>query len=376
MKISLRRGIKYFLLINFIMIMSFFLPISALALEDQEKTKEEEAWEKLLNDYQDYQERLQGIESKRQIDENGFRIIEDQIFPMETECFGNVYLVPAMEKQYHRLALFFTEEDGTVVYKTDQLETNNWNTGKMEQPARGISAISFQDLNRDGKVDIVLITSCRNQTGVYAGKSYKIGDVLFQGEEGFYRDYRISDKINRFGMSRSAESITAYVRDGYSAEFLYTATTKEELLKNGFVITEEQHYTRTFEKLGKLEVLPGTYTMANFSTFMIYLINEQGDIVWSFQPMGNFDNLYAFKGIACRDIDGDGMKDILVLARYSYDEANNELRTQSDYAIYYQRTGGFDTDTEVKNKVRCTDEDTVSGLVDKARAYWGWKTES
>ena len=376
MKISLRKGIKYFLLINFIMLMSFFLPISALALEDQEKTKEEEAREKLLNDYQDYQERLQGIESKRQIDENGFRIIEDQIFPMETECFGNVYLVPAMEKQYHRLALFFTEEDGTVVYKTDQLETNNWNTGKMEQPARGISAISFQDLNRDGKVDIVLITSCRNQTGVYAGKSYKIGDVLFQDEEGFYRDYRISDKINRFGMSRSAESITAYVRDGYSAEFLYTATTKEELLKNGFVITEEQHYTRTFEKLGKLEVLPGTYTMANFSTFMIYLINEQGDIVWSFQPMGNFDNLYAFKGIACRDIDGDGMKDILVLARYSYDEANNELRTQSDYAIYYQLTGGFDTDTEVKNKVRCTDEDTVSGLVDKARAYWGWKTES
>ena len=372
----MRKGIKYFLLINFIMLMSFFLPISALALEDQEKTKEEKAREKLLSDYQDYQERLQGIESKRQIDENGFRIIEDQIFPMETECFGNVYLVPAMEKQYHRLALFFTEEDGTVVYKTDQLETNNWNTGKMEQPARGISAISFQDLNRDGKVDIVLITSCRNQTGVYAGKSYKIGDVLFQGEEGFYRDYRISDKINRFGMSRSAESITAYVRDGYSAEFLYTATTKEELLKNGFVITEEQHYTRTFEKLGKLEVLPGTYTMANFSTFMIYLINEQGDIVWSFQPMGNFDNLYAFKGIACRDIDGDGMKDILVLARYSYDEANNELRTQSDYAIYYQRTGGFDTDTEVKNKVRCTDEDTVSGLVDKARAYWGWKTES
>ena len=48
---------------------------------------------------------------------------------------------------------------------------------------------------------------------------------------------------------------------------------------------------------------------------------------------------------------------------------------KSDYQIYYQRTGGFDTDTEVKKKVSCSDEDTVAELVDKARAYWGWSPE-
>lgn len=92
--------------------------------------------------------------------------------------------------------------------------------------------------------------------------------------------------------------------------------------------------------------------------------------------MGDFDNLYALKGITCRDIDGDGMKDILVLARYSYAGKDNELLTKSDYAIYYQRTSGFETDTEVKKKVFCTDEDTVAGLVEKARAYWGWSPET
>lgn len=331
---------------------------------------------KLLEDYQDYTERLNAIEGEWEIDDNGFTVIEDQIFPIETECFGSVWLVPAMEEKYHRLVLFLTKEDGTVLYRTDRLAANNRNVGSLEQPIRAISAVAFQDLNHDGRTDIMLIADCRNKTGVYAGQDYKVGDVLFQDDTGFYRDYRISDKINRFGMNKSAESIAAYVRDGYSTEFLYTATTKPELLRNGFVVAREQDYSRQFEKLGYLEVLPGTYTMAEFATFMIYLVNEQGNIVWSFQPMGDFDNLYALKGIQCRDIDGDGMKDILVLARYSYAGNNNELITKSDYSIYYQRTGGFEEDTEVKNHILCSEEDTVAGLVEKARAYWGWSPET
>lgn len=367
---SLKNG-KRKLKILFLVMMLFvmWVPFSVQAAEMTE-TKEE-----LLKNYQDYQERLWKVEKRSDMEDNGFRVIENQIFPIETECFGRIFLVPAIEKNYHRLVLFFEKEDGTVVYRTDALEANNRNPGELKQPIRGISAVSFQELDGDGLMDIVLIISCVNETGAYAGKSYKVGEVLFQNKTGFYRDYRLSDKINRFSMNKSVESITAFVRDGYSTEFLYTATTKSELLKNGFVIAAEQCYPRQFEKLGKLWVVPGTYTMADFSTFMIYLINDQGDIVWSFQPMGDFDNLYALKGITCRDIDGDGMKDILVLARYSYAGSDNELIIESDYSVYYQRTGGFYADTQIKKSIFLSDEDTVSGLVERARAYWGWKSE-
>ena len=328
---------------------------------------------RLLEAYEDYQQRLFGITRRSEMEAAGFRVISDQIFPIETECFGGVTLIPALEKDYHRLALFLAKEDGTIVYATDQLEVNSRNKGQMEQPVKKLAAVSFQELDGDGKTDIVLITICENKTGAYKGKPYKVGDVLFQNEQGFYRDYRISDKINRFSMNKSVECITSFVRDGRSAEFLYTATTKRELQRNGFQIAKEQCYFRQFEKLGRLEVVPGTYTMADFAFFMIYLVDEQGDIVWSFQPMGDYDNLYALKGIACRDIDGDGMKDLLVLARYSYE--GNELLTESSYTIYYQRTGGFYEDTEIHKKYPCSDEDTVAELVERARAYWGWKTE-
>lgn len=339
-------------------------------------TVEESAADRqVLSDYTEYLERFTGIEKQTDMEGNGFEVIEDQIFPLETECFGQVSLVPAIEKAYRRLALFFVGEDGRVVYRTDQLAANSWNVGELEQPVVEIGAVAFQDLNRDGRLDIVLIVSCRNKSGAYASRHYNVGDALFQGEKAFYRDYRISDKINRFGMNKSAESIIAYVRDGYSTEFLYTASTKAELIMNGFVIAKEQDYFRQFEKLGYLEVMPGSYTMAEFSVFMIYLVDEQGNIVWSFQPMGDHDNLYALKGIACRDIDGDGMKDLLVAARYSYAGSLEDVVVESDYEIYYQRTSGFETDTEVKRKVRCGEEDTVADLVDRARAYWGWSPE-
>ncbi len=352
--------------------------------------------------YEEYNARFDAVEHREDITENGFEIVDIHIFPvqyeidmqkeMETELVRQMkaqpdadikdlkmnmeapmLMIPAYDKMYNRLALFFVDGDGTILYKSDHLETNSCVIGQMQQPAQEMVSVAFQDLNGDKLTDIILITSC----DVGDGKKYRIGDVLFQDTEGliFYRDYRISDKINRFGMNQNTDSITAFVRDGNSTEFLYTAVTLKELLQHGFKIITEQCHTRTFGKLGKLQVVPGTYRIADYDVFMIYLVNEQGDIVSALQPMGDYDNLYALKGINCRDIDGDGLKDIIVFAKYSYEDENHKLAVASDYSIYYQRTGGFSADTEIKGKYQCSEEDTMQTLVEKARAYWGWKTD-
>lgn len=351
-------------------------PLPAVRAAGEQESKEN-GKENVFAQYQEYQERLEAITYKEEISENGFDIVEDQIFPIEINGYGETAMIPAFDERYARLVLFFAQEDGTIVYRTDQLETNNRIAGQMKQPNRSIAAVVFQDLNEDGWMDIVLLTTCVNRNGSYAGKPYRVGDVLFQNGQqgGFYRDYRISDKINRFGMNKNTELITAFVRDGDSPEFLYTAVTLDELLENGLQIITEQCYTRTFGKLGKLQVVPGSYHVASFDIFMVYLVNEQGNILSSLQPMGNFDNLYALKGINCRDIDGDGLKDIVILAKYSYENDEGQMVVESDYSIYYQRTGGFSADTEIKKKYQCGDEDTMEMLVEKARAYWGWKSE-
>lgn len=335
--------------------------------------------------YETYIARLESIQFRWEISEKGFEIVESQIFPFEPkiglvteldiapeqEQLSGMSLIPAFDSTYHRLALFLADADGKILYRTDQLETNNQILGQMTQPQQEIASIAFQDLNGDMQTDIILITYC--------DKKYKVGDVLFQSTDkntfNFYRDYRISEKLNRFGMNKNAKAITAFVRDGYSTEFLYTALTLKQLRVNGFQVITEQCYTRTFGKLGKLQVVPGTYQIADYDVFLIYLVNEQGDILSALQPMGEYDSLYALKGVNCRDIDGDGLKDIIVLAKYSYEDEERKFAVASDYSIYYQRTGGFSADTEIKSQYQCSDEDTMQTLIEKARAYWGWKTD-
>lgn len=331
----------------------------------------------LQRQYREYEERLEKIEHTEDLAENGWRVFEEQTSVLSFESFGEEELtfLPAVDTVWERLAVFLADTEGNIVYKSDRLETNNRPRGSLKQSNLDVSAVSFTDANRDGLIDIILITRCVNDSGDYAGIPYKVGDVLFQGERSFYQDWRISDKINRFSMNKNANFVISFVQYGNSTEFLYTASTLEELLKNGFTIIEEQCYTRQFEKLGRLKVVPGTAKFSWCDIFMIYLVNDQGDIVWSFQPMRDYDGLYALKGIQGRDLDGDGMKDLVVLARYSREDDSGERIVESRCSICYQRTGGFDVDTEFENYYRCTDEDTVNELVTKIREYWGWQVE-
>ncbi len=327
--------------------------------------------------YEEYMERYQAIQNYEDVEKNGFDVIEEQSFPVVFESFGEqeVFFFTAMDVKYNRLAVFVQDSKGKILFKTNQLETNHRILGEMKQPTKEIAAVSFLDVNHDQRKDIILITRCENEQGEMKGISYKVGDVLFQKKGGFYRDYRISEKINRFSMNKSARCIISFVRDNKSAEFLYTATTSQELFDNGFNVIEEQCYPRNFEKLGRLTVVPGTFSMGDYDIFMIYLVNDRGNIVWSFQPMEDYDNLYSLRGIACKDLDGDGMKDLAVLARYSTEMPSGELVVKSDCAIYYQRTGGFDTDMEFEQFFQVADTHKMEDVVREIRRYWGWNIE-
>lgn len=318
--------------------------------------------------YQAYQERFESVTHLSQIQEAGFSVIQEQVFPLETECFGPVTMIPALDEEHHRLALFFARPDGEICYRTERLETNIRRKGCLDQCNEGIAAVSFQDVDEDGLTDILLITLCSSGS---TGRN-KVGDVLFQGKDGFYRDWRLSDKLNRFSMNKSVRFILSFVKEGRSTEFLYTAATLKELQEGGLAIDEARRSWQEFEKLGRLEVVPGVYRMAEYNILMIYLVDERGDIVWSFQPMGYHENLYELLGLRCRDFDGDGLKDLAVLARYGYETDAGQMVTEKDYQIYCQRTGGFLTDTEMQSWYPCGEETDMETLTEQAGVYWGW----
>ena len=331
----------------------------------------EEAEQEEVQKYQDFLRRMDGAATRRQIEENGFTVMEDHVFPLEMAGEGEVFLVPAIDRECQRLVLFFADSEQNILFRTERLMANCQVPGRLRQGNRGVAAVAFPDIDRDGLDDVVLITvSNGSEDGI--GAMYKVGDVLFQGECGFYRDWRLSDKINRFGMNKSVRLAMSFAMDGEPAELLYEAVTMTQLKDRGFVVDERYSYRKDFEKLGELLVVPGFYKLAEYYIFMIYLVNEQGKIVWSAQPMGEYENLYGIVGIDTQDIDGDGLKDLVALAKYTYDTPEGQRITEKDYTIYYQRTGGFLMDTEFKSRYQCGEETAMEDIVELARSYWGW----
>ncbi len=277
----------------------------------------------------------------------------------------------AVHSELGRAALFFADTDGSIIYKTEDLECNYFQKGSLYQPNIAIAAIDTRDVNHDGFMDILLITRC-----TYNGVKFKIGDIVFHNanSDGFYRDWRVSDKINRFSMNKDINMMAAFAGGGQSSEFLYRAATMDELMKGDFKPLIYQTFDADFEKFGTVQVVPGTYKMGSHYIFILYLVDGEGRVLWNFQAMRGYDNFSHMTGISFKDVDGDGWADLSVLADYINLDDNNDSYPVTDFSIYYQRDGYFFEDTDFHNAFvgKLTGRETMDDVVQAARKYWGW----
>lgn len=322
------------------------------------------------SDYGRYHMRIESVQTVDDIALNGFIVLEDNIYKTyELTYLGTVDIIPALDPKHGRIILFFAHENGVIVYKTDNLECNNQRRGELNQPNLDVAGYGFRDMNGNGLMDIVIISRSVCPGGVYEGVIYTVGDVLFQSETGFYRDWRLSDRINRFGMNIDVNTVIAFVRDGVSAEFLYLADTLNELVYNGFDIMYERAVY--FETFGEVRLFYGAYRMSGYYILMIYLADSDGSLLWNFQPMGRYTNFNSMRNFTLADIDGDGRTDIVFLIRYDTftPDWKNTARV-TDYIIYYQRNGYFERDWEFSGGYLLSGNDTVSDIAEKASGFW------
>ena len=133
--------------------------ITLLVPQLQINAKEQNRAQSVRAAYEKYIARLESVAYRQEISEKGFEIVESQIFPFEPkmglvtesdaepeqEYLSGMSLIPAFDRTYHRLALFLADVDGRILYRTDQLETNNQILGQMTQPEQEIASIAFQD---------------------------------------------------------------------------------------------------------------------------------------------------------------------------------------------------------------------------------------
>ena len=307
--------------------------------------------------------RVESARRESDIEANGFEILQEYRYPVTHDTLGELEFIPAIDRALGRVVLFFIDAGGGIAFRTDDVESNRWFRGELRQPNVGVPGIALRDLDGDGLADIVLICECENPGGAYAGRRYNVGEALFQRDGGFYRDWRISRRLNDLNMGKNLDSVTLYIRDGISLEYLYTSKTPEELLDAGFHIIEGQRTQAYFEKFGLVSVIPGFATFNGQAYLMIYLVNPDGKIIWNFQPMYDYVNFYKIKGVSFRDVDGDGLGDFTLLAEYIRIGAEEKAEIVADYNVYYQRTGYFEEDINVKKVYACGADDELDDVV-------------
>jgi len=145
-------------------------------------------------------------------------------------------------------------------------------------------------------------------------------------------------------------------------------------LNGGFVPLPDQTFDADFEKFGSVRVIPGTYTMGGVHIFILYLVDNNGQIVWNFQCMRGYDSFNRMTGISFKDVDGDGWADLSVLAVYDMSDDDDNTQIVTDFSIYYQRDGFFFEDTDFHSGYlkSLAENGTMGDIVQAARNYWGW----
>lgn len=326
------------------------------------------AW--AASSYEDYKSRYASLVSVDAVSnrDDGITVIEEQVFPFTFENFGDVKLIPVLDEKYGKIIICIADQKGKIVYKTDYIESNNWLSRSVVQPNDGLIAISFQDANQDGLTDIILICECSQKDGKQAGVKFKVADVLFQKKDGFYSNWEISDKLNRFAMNSNVDTIMQFTTGVDSMEFLYTARNFKEVTGNGFRVHEKHTFQVQFEEFGQVTVYPGFYPMGGLRNFLIYLVDSQGRICALLEPMGYYDDLVNLKAISFEDVNEDGLKDITVLANFRHCWAEYEEEELS-YVTYFQNPLWFERDYDLEKRREEAAPPSIAQAIVQARKY-------
>ncbi|WP_234122795.1 hypothetical protein [Clostridium hydrogenum] len=141
-------------------------------------------------------------------DMDGFSIIKNQSFMVNLNSWGNVRFVSAkLLGGNHVPTLFYlTDKDGDFIYDF---------TAELPYSV-DVAAVSFQDLNKDGLKDIIII--CRDAYHVPAGTTGKpIADVYFQKSDGSFEcDTKLNQELNESGNNNDIKTIVNYISNNYT----------------------------------------------------------------------------------------------------------------------------------------------------------------
>ena len=134
------------------------------------------------------------------------------------------------------------------------------------------------------------------------------------------------------------------------------------LQKQGLKVVEEQSFWIELENWGKVRFIAGEKEIKQLPKLSFYLIDSKDNVLYSLPEFyGNMWILYEVKAISFKDVNRDGLKDIIVVADYILGHGENAAVPFSVGSVYFQKDKEFvslpelDMEINEKNQNKSTD---------------------
>ncbi|WP_077610178.1 hypothetical protein [Clostridium sp. Marseille-P2415] len=126
----------------------------------------------------------------------------------------------------------------------------------------------------------------------------------------------------------------------------------------GFALIEDQTFMVDLNSWGNVKFVSGKLTAGSHVPVVFYLTNEEGDILYNFNATLPYS--VDIKAVSFKDVNKDGLKDIIMIAADNYDGSSGE----SIAAVYLQETDGsftndYKLDQEINDSGNNKDINTV-----------------
>lgn len=115
---------------------------------------------------------------------------------------------------------------------------------------------------------------------------------------------------------------------------------------NGFAPVEDQTFMVDLNSWGNVKFVSGKLTAGSHVPVVFYLTNEDGDILYNFNAVLPYS--VDIKAVSFKDVDKDGLKDIIIIVEDNYDGASGGTIA----TVYFQKAeGSFLNDTELDQEI-------------------------
>jgi hypothetical protein len=303
-----------------------------------------------------YEEIKQNVEGA-----NSFSASIHEIIDYETDSIKYEIIQGKNNKKYSAELNDFGElKRSNFILKDD----DNKNMLDITLGEGGPDVITFIDVNLDGYVDI-----------------QALDEPI--GNDSTYNLYVWDESVNNFVKVKCDTEISSFeVYDGYLLDWVTgnvliwkdnmtlekesdekyhssndNTNDKEEdlnlLVKNGLRVFDDQSFSTEFENYGEVKFVSGGVEGDNPFELRLYLTDNDGKVLYSFSDFyGNrWSMLTEIVVVAFKDVNKDGLKDIIIIANYMTGVGENGAVEFPVAGIYFQKDMEFIDISEIDEQI-------------------------